>query len=174
MPDWRAFVKANWPPVLFMTALLGWVVVGVVESVWLERQPEGQLRRAVLDNDIPIAERLLIEGAEVNHLAFGNSTVLHHAAWAGKAEIVEILLSHGADPNIRSRHSGETALHSAVRGNQPRIVARLLADGAQTGIGLTGDSEQCVTGIIYRAGSTPVDIAEQGGYSEVLALLRAG
>jgi ankyrin repeat protein len=171
-PAWRTFLAAYWPLALFAVALVGWIAAGVIDSLWLERQPERQLHRAVLDNDIARVAHLLDGGAEPNRLVSGNSTALHHAAWAGKQPIVELLLSHGADPNVRSTHSGETALHSAVRGNHPTIVARLLEAGAETTVALSGDSEQCVTGLIYQAGSTPEDIATQGGYQEVLTLLR--
>ncbi len=172
-PAWRTVLTAYWPPALFALALLGWIAAGVVDSLWLERQPERQLRRAVLDNDIARVEHLLGGGAQPDRLVSGTSTPLHHAAWAGKLPIVELLLSHGADPNIRSRHSGETALHSAVRGNHPTVVARLLEAGAETTVALSGDSEQCVTGLIYPAGSTAEDIATQGGYQEVLIVLRS-
>lgn len=166
----RSTVPEYWPflavPAIAFCLITAWLLVGA----WQDRQPHWQLRQAVLDNDLPRVEALLSQGAPVNRI-LTSGTVLHHAAWAGKSDVVRLLLAHGADPNIRSTHNGETALHSAVRGNAPEIVALLLGAGAHTWIELHADSEQCVTGVIYPAGSSPEDIARQGGYHEILALL---
>ncbi|TVQ48508.1 MAG: ankyrin repeat domain-containing protein [Gammaproteobacteria bacterium] len=170
-PGDRPRLSGSSPFLAVLGVFVSLIVVSLVVGAWQDRQPEWQLRQAVLDDDLPRVEALLSQGAPVNRI-LTSSTVLHHAAWAGKTDLVRMLLAHGADPNIRSTHHGETALHSAVRGNAPEIVALLLDAGAHTWIELHADSEQCVTGVIYPAGSSPEDIARQGGYHEVLALLR--
>lgn len=42
-------------------------------------------------------------------------TPLHSAASAGKSAMARFLLEHGADPTIRSKPGGHTALHYAAR-----------------------------------------------------------
>lgn len=163
-------LPAFWPFLAVLGLFLSLMTYAAIYSSWENRQPEWQLRRAVLDTDVVRVEQLLSEGAPVNRILAG-STVLHHAAWAGKSEIVRLLLDHGADPNIRSTPSGETALHAATRGNRPEIVSLLLQAGAHPWMELLADSEQCVTGIVYPVGASPEDIARQGGYDRVLALL---
>lgn len=171
--DWKPLIKAYWPLAIGLGALLAWIVISTVVGAWLERKPEYQLRRAVLDNDVAAVRLLLSRGAEVNHrFPRGYDTVLHHAAWAGKHEIVRLLLEHGADPNIADATFGQTPLHSATRGNEPEIVSLLLEAGANPWVRIVADSEQCISGIIYRAGSSAEDIAAQGGYDEVLRRLR--
>ena len=47
--------------------------------------------------------------ANVNARAIDKKTPLHHAAEKGSKEIVELLLAHGADPNVKEAF-GETPL----------------------------------------------------------------
>ena len=59
------------------------------------------------------------------------NTALHRAASDHRADIVEILLRHGADVEIRD-DNGETALHWATGGslNNVKVVELLLSHGA--------------------------------------------
>jgi uncharacterized protein len=53
---------------------------------------------------IEVAKYLLNQGAEVNLIPEGfdySGTPLHSAAFAGRREMVEFLLPHGADPAVR-------------------------------------------------------------------------
>ena len=78
--------------------------------------------------DLTSAKVLLAAGADVNDTnAWGvSATVL--AAHSGYGELVEFLLEKGADPNASG--AGFTALHEAVMRRDERIVASLLAQGA--------------------------------------------
>lgn len=81
-------------------------------------------------------------------------TALHLAAAVGCLTDVEVLLAHGANPNLQD-NTGETALHLALRGAQKtkkegfvRCARHLLAKGAS----LT---------LANQAGETPKSILEQ-------------
>lgn len=160
------------PP--WVIALFVFLVVG--HLVLAERRhaamPETQLLRAVQANDLARTSALLAGGVNVNH-RFPNlyQTVLHEAAWAGKVDMVALLLDHGANPDVADGHTGETPLHAAVRNDRPDVVAALLAAGADPEQRLGRDSPQCLSGLVYPAGSTARDIARQGGYDEIRVLL---
>jgi ankyrin repeat protein len=56
-------------------------------------------------------------------------TPLHSAAAGGHAEIVRLLLEHGADPNA-PQDGGATPLHSAAQNDDRESVEALLEAGA--------------------------------------------
>jgi ankyrin repeat protein len=60
------------------------------------------------------------------------STPLHCAAWKGHAEVVQVLLEHGADHSLENNntHWGGTPLHAAAHGNQKAAAELLIAHGA--------------------------------------------
>lgn len=74
----------------------------------------------------------LAQGADVNaraHEIDGAMVPLEEAIWADATEILEFLLSNGADVNAKMR-GGKTPLHhAAVKGSEP-IVSLLLLTGA--------------------------------------------
>jgi ankyrin repeat protein len=163
------------PIPLFVVALILFVVFAMVQFMdgGTQPTPEQELERAVLDYDVLAADIALAQGAQVNHpIPYGNQTALHRAAWRGQPEMIELLLRHGGDPNRRDSHAGETPLHSAVRGNHPAVVRQLLAACADPRVALLRESEQCVNGLVYPAGSTAMDIARLAGFTNVEAALQ--
>ena len=56
--------------------------------------------------------------------------LLIRAGWSGQGEVVESLLSHGADPNLRTS-SGTTALSIAKEVKRPKLIALLIQAGAK-------------------------------------------
>ena len=74
------------------------------------------------------------DGAEINGKGgpYG-STPLGWAAMAGRAELVERLLKHGADPSVAAE-KGSYPLHMACwNGDHGEVVEHLLAAGARAG-----------------------------------------
>ncbi len=77
------------------------------------------------------ARELIARGADVNAAADNPSRVqpLHSAAAGQSAEIVALLLDHGATPDAR-RHGGWTALHAAAMNGDAQMARVLLEHGA--------------------------------------------
>ncbi len=83
---------------------------------------------AVRAGDLPSAQVLVAAGADVDDAdAWGVSAAVL-AAHGGHRDLLEYLLENGADPNAAD--AGFAALHDAVMRNDSRMVAALLAHGA--------------------------------------------
>lgn len=88
------------------------------------------LRAAITWNREPIVRELLKRGADPNEVIPESSmSVLYIAATKGYVKIVEALLDHGADINLKSG-SLRTALHAAIRQNNKEVVNLLMDRGA--------------------------------------------
>lgn len=91
-----------------------------------------------------LVELLLEHGADVNHANYFGKTPLMYAAQFGLHETAEILLRHGADPNLRTtqfpsgcdrlRYTERTALMYAAENADARMMAVLVAAGAATDV----------------------------------------
>eukprot|EP00968_Pinguiococcus_pyrenoidosus_P021163 scaffold2686_cov167-Pinguiococcus_pyrenoidosus.AAC.2 len=75
------------------------------------------------------AETLLRAGALVDTLVQGQ-TVLHMAIDQGNADIVELVLDHKADPNLRESTTNVHPLHMALLREKQSVVRMLLEKGA--------------------------------------------
>jgi ankyrin repeat protein len=78
--------------------------------------------------DLASARLLVDAGANVNDADAWGVSALVLAAHSGFADLAEFLLEKGADPN--SAAAGFTALHEAIMRRDERLVAILLAHGA--------------------------------------------
>ncbi|MGH7837794.1 MAG: ankyrin repeat domain-containing protein [Candidatus Binataceae bacterium] len=107
-----------------------------------------------------VAQWLLANGAEVNAVAKNPTgyTALTGAVARGDAEIVRLLVSHGANASHRYG-AGYSALHEAAAGGKLEIAKLLLDHGADSSA-RTDD------------GQTPLSLAESKGQAEAAALLR--
>jgi ankyrin repeat protein len=80
------------------------------------------LHSAAAARSVPIARLLLEHGAPVNARQGRGSlgfTPLMEAAFNGQLDMVETLLSHGADPSLRDEEGRTAADHARARGHAP-------------------------------------------------------
>jgi uncharacterized protein len=79
---------------------------------------------ACMHGHIDAAQLLIDKGAEINAVPGGfdfAGTGLHYAALNGHRAMVEYLLNHGADPNVKDDKVGSTAAGWADYGGHPEI-----------------------------------------------------
>ncbi|RKZ01284.1 hypothetical protein DRQ21_10950 [Candidatus Fermentibacteria bacterium] len=109
--------------------------------------------------DSTLLKSLLHAGIQPASTTLSGATALHTAVASGHAENVKLLLAAGADPGAEDT-TGNAPLHFAVKLDDPvKIVEILLAAGAKA---YHRNAQQ----------ETPVDIAEERGQAETVALLR--
>ena len=95
----------------------------------------GLIHVAVRDGDLAGVQALLDASADASSKLFiansglGKDTLLHIAARYGYKEIVELLISEGADVNAKDENSW-TPLHFAARHGHKEVVELLIAKGA--------------------------------------------
>ncbi|MGZ9166900.1 MAG: ankyrin repeat domain-containing protein, partial [Anaerolineales bacterium] len=109
-----------------------------------------------------VAEYLVKAGAPVNSHSRNDlkAVPIQSAAAAGHGKIVEFLLKHKADPNIREQ-GGYTPLHAAAQNGDRNMIRTLLYGGAD----LTIQSDD---------GKMPLDLALEAGHTEAAKLLQEG
>ena len=99
------------------------------------------LFKAVKAGNVPVVRALLAENPEWVHARDKDeSTPLHHAAWKGFPELVDVLIDAGADIGAHNRndHWGTTPLHAAAHGNQKAAAEALIRRGADVNLAKTG------------------------------------
>lgn len=108
------------------------------------------------------AEYLIKAGASINCPSRNSikAAPIQSAATAGHVKIVILLLSHGADPNLRDQ-DGCTPLHAAAQNGDTEMIRSLLFNGAD----LT---------ISNKNKKMPIDLASETGHTEVVAVLKEG
>ncbi len=82
---------------------------------------------------VPIAQLLLKNGAKVNAKAGdAKQSAMHYTSVHGRAEMIKLLLKHGAATNSRN-YLGETPLHSAAASQKEEAIRLLVEAGARRG-----------------------------------------
>ena len=101
---------------------------------------------------------MLLPGCRGNEcLKFPGSSPLHFAARAGHTEIVDLLVTNGADVNSRDAEE-YTPLHNSTFNGHMELTKLLLANGAD------------INATTYN-GDTPLNCAQNGDHDEVTALI---
>lgn len=109
-----------------------------------------------------VVEYLIKAGAEVNSPSKNalGVTPLQSAVAGGHLEIIRLLLTAGASPNVREG-GGYTPLHTAAHNGDAEIVRNLIFGGAD--LEAKSDNKE-----------TPLDMARKSGHDEIVNLLNAG
>ena len=89
-----------------------------------------QLRRSAETGDVAALQALLDKRPAVDGRDGNGRTALMLATLQGRAQVVDMLLSAGADPNAADSQ-GMTPLHAAMARNQAAIAAALRSAGAR-------------------------------------------
>lgn len=111
------------------------IMRGEVDTETLQKQydvPSGSiLFWAMRKRHIPLVKLLIANGVEVNTIDFEADlrTILHEATAQGHCQVVEQLLAHNADPDVRDAQL-QTPLHFAATIGHGSIVSALLKGGA--------------------------------------------
>jgi hypothetical protein len=92
--------------------------------------PAAQLRQAAELGDVPALQALLGKQPVIDARDAGGRTALMLATLHGRTQVVEVLLSAGADPNAADAR-GTTPLQAALAADQTDIVAALRRAGAR-------------------------------------------
>ena len=90
------------------------------------------LHQAVRDHDVKQIEQLLAQGEGINDKDWLGYTPLHWAVYFGYSDLIELLISKGADPDIQS-DTGRYALEIARAMAYPELEALLRRLGAKAG-----------------------------------------
>jgi ankyrin repeat protein len=108
------------------------------------------------------AEYLIKTGAAINSPSLNplSAAPIQSSAAAGHTKIVILLLSHGADPNVREQ-GGYTPLHAAAQKGDTQMIRALLFNGADMDLRT-------------HEGKRPVDYAVEGGHTDAINLMKQG
>ncbi len=148
-----------WLPLLMLatTFIISPAAFAIVDD------PNAHLMYAAELGDVEGAKVALADGADANYIShpFGMS-VLHSAAFEGYADIIVLLLKHGANINITDEY-GATPLEMAASSNKKSVVEVLLAKGA--------DPNKAENQNSIKAGYTPLHAAASDGLLDIASLL---
>lgn len=108
------------------------------------------------------AEYLIKAGASINSQSqnYLQAAPIQSAAAAGHLKIVQLLLNHNANPNVREQN-GFTPLHAAAQNGDVQMISSLLFNGADLSIE-------------NNDGKLALDLAEEAGKKNAVALLKEG
>lgn len=87
------------------------------------------LVNAVKNNDLELAKELINKGANVNQKDSSGNSLLIISSADGNAEMVQLLLSSGADISAVDASMKATALHAAAYLGHPEVMKILVENG---------------------------------------------
>jgi ankyrin repeat protein len=108
--------------------------------------------------DLAKVRSFVEQGIDVDSRDSEGRTALYYAAMQGKRDLVEFLLSRGANVNAKDKDYGFTPLHHAVGGGHKDVVELLIAKGADVNA-------------TDKHGWTPLDSSVYGGNTDIPELL---
>lgn len=111
--------------------------------------------------DLEKVRSLLEEGADINAKDQHGQTALMNAAHAGQVELVRLLIENGADLNVTAKYN-LSALMLALITHHVEVARLLIEAGAD--IDIRGNKNFFA--------KTALVLAEDGGHSEIVALLK--
>ncbi|XP_029290706.1 cyclin-dependent kinase 4 inhibitor B [Cottoperca gobio] len=120
---------------------------------------EDDLTKAAAMGNTAAVEDLLRAGAEVNGVNSLGRTALQ-VMMMGSTSVAQVLLKHGADPNVADRSTGGTPLHDAARTgflDTVQLLVQFLADPHAR------DNKN----------NRPIDLARDKGNTDVVDFLEA-
>jgi ankyrin repeat protein len=145
-------------------AVLGAPLVLAVVFFFIVVRDYAALHLAAAAGDLTRAEEILRAHPErIDRRNKGRQTPLHVAASESQADMIALLLRHGADPNARldTIATGDghwTALHLAATRGHVKSIEALLAGGADINA-------------VTLAGETPLDVARRNKQANAAELL---
>src|SRR5215467_2798126 len=102
---------------------------------------DARLSTAAMNRDSATIRTLLAEKVDINAAQGDGTTALHWAAYNDDVELAKLLLTAGANPNVKTRLGGITPLHMAAKNGSTAMIDILLKAGADvriaTGTGTT-------------------------------------
>ena len=138
----------------------------------------------LISDDIKVVKDCLASGVDPNSFVGGDAVgvpALAVQCFLGRADIVRLLISSGADPNQPRASTGETPLHHAITGeadssDQLSIVSHLLDAGADPNRSCsTGEvSVNFMRDVVVRGETCLHRAAAYSGVSVIETLLSAG
>ncbi len=167
-----------------------------VESrpIYTSPYPADNLRDAIAAKDLDKLKEFLGKGVSINSAGSAGQLPIMEAFDDDKAEILDFLLTHGADVNLSATVAGMemTSLDVAVTNGRVAAVKKLLEHGAQTEKELmfkettlfsavkNGNPEIIQALVDHGAdpnhkdmmGDTPLSLAEKSGKNDIIAILK--
>jgi ankyrin repeat protein len=125
-----------------------------------------------------MAGLLLDAGANPNLVTATGESPLMAASRAGRADIVTVLLEHGANVDAKENVRGQTALMWAVSQRHPEVVRLLLQHGADVSVHTRSNPQLVYTGDVSGAGRNPAEwvmrTLDRGGSTALMFAARQG
>ena len=107
--------------------LLMVIFLGV--DVYLSSALAGPLHVAAYKGNVEQANRLILEGANINGKDHESFAPLHLAATQGHNDVADLLINKGAKIDLKER-DGATPLYLAVLYNKTQVAKLLITKGA--------------------------------------------
>ena len=137
VPDSHGTAALHWATYRDDVAMVARLIAAGADVNRASRYGATPLSLACVAANPAIVEPLLDVGAYPNLVAAGEPPLLT-CARTGRVETVELLLAHGANPNVTDDWKGQTALMWAVAEDHIAIIDTLVAHGADVNVTATG------------------------------------